>query len=117
MKILKGKLGIIIPYQTTIGFGTRIDHPTGIIINSKARIGKNCRIHQHTTIGATDTSYPYVSTPVIGDNVYMGANVSLFGKISIGDNSTIGGGAVVTKSFPENSKIVGNPAINLNDKI
>lgn len=87
---------------------------TGIIIHSKA---KNCRIHQHTTIGATDTSYPYHSTPIIGDNVYMGANVSVFGKITIGSNSIIGGGSVVIKSFPENSKIVGNPAINLNNRI
>lgn len=113
MKILKGKLGIIIPYQTSIGFGTRIDHPIGIVINSKAKIGKNCRIHQKTTIGATDIKYPYDSTPVIGDNVYMGADISILGKITIGSNSVIGGGSVVTKSFPENSKLVGNPARNL----
>jgi glycerophosphoryl diester phosphodiesterase len=114
MEILKGKLGIMIPYKTDIGFGTRIDHPAGIIINSKVKIGKNCRIHQLTTLGATDTKYPYDSTPIIGDNVYIGANVNVFGKITIGSNSSIGGGAVVTKSFPENSKLVGNPAINLN---
>lgn len=117
MNILKEKLGIIIPYQTSIGFGTRIDHPTGIIINSKVKIGENCKIHQHTTIGATDTKYPYDSAPIIGDNVYMGANVNIFGKITIGSNTLIGGGAVVTKSFPENSKLVGNPAKNLNEAV
>lgn len=113
-KILKEKLGIMIPYKTVIGFGTRIDHPTGIVINSKAKIGENCRIHQLTTIGSTDTRWPYDSNPIIGDNVYMGANVNVFGNITIGSNSVIGGGAVVTKSFPENSKLVGNPAKNLN---
>lgn len=114
MQILKGKLGIIIPYQTSIGFGTRIDHPVSIVINSKTKIGKNCRIHQQTTIGATNTVYPYDSTPIIGDNVYIGANANIFGNIVIGSNTLIGGGAVVTKSFPENSKLVGNPAKNLN---
>ena len=55
-------------------------------------------------------------SPQIGDNCYIGANVSIFGPITIGNNSIIGGGAVVTKSFPDNSKLVGCPAKNLNEE-
>jgi serine O-acetyltransferase len=40
----------------------------------------------------------------------IGAGAKLFGPVVVGDNSQIGGGAVVLKNIPENSIVVGNPA-------
>ena len=48
--------------------------------------------------------------PIIGDNVKLYTNCTIIGDITIGDNSIIGAGAVVTKSIPKNSVAVGNPA-------
>jgi len=48
--------------------------------------------------------------PTISDNVSFGANVTVIGKINIGENAIIGAGAVVTKSVPCNSIAAGNPA-------
>ena len=46
----------------------------------------------------------------IGNNVWIGGNATLCPGITIGDNVVIGAGAVVTKSFPDDLFIAGNPA-------
>jgi serine O-acetyltransferase len=53
---------------------------------------------------------------VIGNNVLICAGAIVLGNIVIGNNVTIGAGTVLTKSVPDNSVIVGNPAkiININ---
>lgn len=48
--------------------------------------------------------------PKIGNNVLVGANVTIIGDITIGDNVIIGAGSVVVKNVPSNCVIVGNPA-------
>lgn len=45
----------------------------------------------------------------IGNNVWVGANVAIVPGVTIGDNSVIGAGAVVTKDIPANVIAVGNP--------
>ena len=45
----------------------------------------------------------------IGNNVWIGANVSVLPGVTIGDNCVIGAGSVVTKDIPANSLAVGNP--------
>ena len=51
--------------------------------------------------------YAYPIT--VGNNVWIGAQVCVLPGVSIGDNSVIGAGSVVTKSIPANSVAVGNP--------
>ncbi|MFI3314852.1 MAG: sugar O-acetyltransferase, partial [Rikenellaceae bacterium] len=45
----------------------------------------------------------------IGNNVWIGAGVSVLPGIEIGDNCVVGAGSVVVKSIPSNSIAVGNP--------
>lgn len=56
---------------------------------------------------------PYFRTyalPVkIEDNVWIGGGVIILPGVTIGKNSVIGAGSVVTRSIPENSVAVGNP--------
>lgn len=47
---------------------------------------------------------------IIEDNVWIGEGVAIMPGITIGTNCIIGANAVVTKSFPANSVIGGNPA-------
>ncbi len=45
----------------------------------------------------------------VGNNVWIGAGVSVLPGVSIGDNCVIGAGSIVTKDIPANSLAVGNP--------
>lgn len=60
-----------------------------------------------------DSGLPYFRTyalPVkIEDNVWIGGGVIILPGVTIGKNSVIGAGSIVTRSIPENSVAVGNP--------
>lgn len=51
--------------------------------------------------------YAYPIT--VGDNVWIGSNVSVLPGVSIGSNVVIGAGSVVNKDIPDNVIAVGNP--------
>lgn len=51
--------------------------------------------------------YAYPIT--IGNGVWIGAHVCVMPGVTIGDNTVIGGGSVVTKDIPANVVAVGNP--------
>jgi len=51
-----------------------------------------------------------VAPVVIEDNVWLGANVIVLKGVTIGRNSVIGAGSVVSKSIPPNSVATGTPA-------
>lgn len=104
LKILGARLGLTVP-PNTCGPGLVIVHWGSVVISSKARIGRNCRIHSCVNVG----EYRGVA-PIIGDNVYIGPGAKLYGDITIGNNVTIGANAVVNKSFPDNVTIAGVPA-------
>ena len=49
----------------------------------------------------------------IGDNVWIGMNAVILKGVTIGENSVVAAGAVVTKSVPANTIVAGNPAIEV----
>lgn len=69
------------------------------------KIGDNCLIHQNVTLGDKNGG-----RPTIGDNCVIYAGAKILGDIHIGNNSIIGANAVVLKSCPENSTLLGIPA-------
>lgn len=102
---------IEIPYTAQIGEGFLIGHHEGVIINGDCIIGKNFTIQQGVTIGGNIGKIKEGrETPLIGDNVFIGAGAKVLGPIKIGDNSMIGANAVVIKNVPNDSVAVGIPA-------
>lgn len=85
-----------------IGPGFLIMHGRASGVSAR-KIGKNCRIFQHVSIGHLDKNLK----PTIGDNVTIFAGAKVYGNIKIGDNSTIGANAVIVKDVPENCTVVG----------
>ncbi|WP_086350565.1 sugar O-acetyltransferase [Candidatus Enterococcus clewellii] len=51
----------------------------------------------------------YSDPVVIEENCWIGANTTICPGVTIGKNSVIGAGSIVTKDIPENSVAVGNP--------
>lgn len=105
---LKVKTGIYIrPNQ--VGPGFNLVHPGFIRIGEYVKIGSNCTVLPMVLIGK---SIPGVVTEefTIGDNCYISAGVTIFGPVKIGNNVTIGGGAVVIKDIPDNAVVGGVPA-------
>lgn len=102
-----GEKSFIFSATTKIGNGVRIEHPYSTIINAE-RIGNNFACRQLTTIG--NKSDDDLRRPIIGDNVTLGANVTIIGPVSIGNNVIVGAGSVVVKNVPDNVVIAGNPA-------
>jgi serine O-acetyltransferase len=101
--------GISIPASAKIGHSFYIGHFGGIILNSNTIMGANCNISQGVTIGVSGVGEKR-GVPVIGDNVYIGANAVICGKIKVGNNVLIGACSMVNKDLPENSVAVGVPA-------
>ena len=104
-------MGIELKPNTVVGAGLRIEHGFALVVNKNAVIGKNVLLRHSTTIGCkrmNDGSEG--SSPIIGNNVDVGAHVAIIGDIKIGDNVKIGVGTIIVKDVPDNVIIVGNPA-------
>jgi len=97
---------------TEIGGGLKIAHCTGLVIGGKTIIGTNCDVRQNTTFGANfhKTSPDGRQSPILGDNVSVGAGAVIIGPVRIGSNCVIGANAVVTRDIPDNMIAAGVPA-------
>jgi len=79
-------------------------------------IGDNCKIGQHVKLIAHDGStkfllgYTKIGKIDIKDNSFVGDSTIIFPGVTVGPNSIVGAGAVVTKDVPPNMIAVGNPA-------
>ncbi|MEG0961500.1 MAG: maltose acetyltransferase domain-containing protein [Lachnospiraceae bacterium] len=116
--------------NTHIGKDTYINFNLTVVDDGEVWIGDHVMIAPNVTI--TATGHPITpklrekgmqySVPVkIGNNVWIGSGAVILQGITIGDNSVIGAGSIVTKDVPKNVVAVGNPChvlreINERDK-
>jgi len=99
--------GVSLPRDVRVGKGFHIIHPEGIRIHSDAVIGNNVGIMHGVTIGTAMKP----GVPVIGDNVFIGANATVIGNIKVGDGARIAANTLVISDVPADATAIGVPAI------
>lgn len=100
--------GIEIHPGAQIGKGFFIDHGMGVVIGETAVLGNYVTMYHGVTLGGTSLAKGK-RHPTIEDEVVIGAGAKILGNITIGAHSRIGANAVVVKSVPPNSVVVGVP--------
>lgn len=98
-----------------IGHGTYLNRNVEIVAAQSVTIGQDCKIARDVMIMDTDQhALPGARLGVkpvdIGDRVWIGSRAIVLKGVSIGHDSVIGAGAVVTKSVPPRSVVVGPAA-------
>lgn len=105
-------------YNIEIGDNFFMNMDCVILDGAKVTFGSNVFIAPHCgfytaghpldveqRISGLEYAYPIT----IGNNVWIGAHVCVMPGVSIGDNTVIGAGSVVTKNIPANVLAYGNP--------
>ncbi|MGE3910144.1 MAG: DapH/DapD/GlmU-related protein [Chloroflexota bacterium] len=98
-----------------IGKGTYLNRNTEVTAATSVTIGRDCKIARDVLIMDTDQhalpGAEIASAPVtIEDRVWIGARAIILKGVTIGQDSVIGAGAIVTKSVPPRSVVVGPAA-------
>jgi serine O-acetyltransferase len=114
--------GIDIHPKAEIGESFVIDHGTGVVIGATCNIGNHVKIYQGVTLGAK--SFPLDENgnpikgikrhPIVQDNVVIYAEATILGRVTIGENSIIGGNVWLTRSVPPKSRIIQQKAQTMN---
>lgn len=88
-------------------FGPRfvLIHATGVVINGAVRGGSDVKLEHQVTIGAERRQ-----SPVIGNNVFIGAGAKVIGPVTLGDGAKVGANAVVVRDVGANTTVIGIPA-------
>ena len=102
--------GIEIHPGATIGRRFFIDHGMGVVIGETAEIGDDCMLYHSVTLGGVSLKQ-VKRHPTLGDRVTVGAGAKILGPVEIGADSSVGANAVVVKSAPAGSVIVGIPGV------
>jgi len=100
--------GIEIHPGAKIGPGFFIDHGMGVVIGETAEVGAEVTLYHGVTLGGTSLTKGK-RHPTLEDRVVVGAGAKILGAITVGADSRIGANAVVVKSVPPNSVVVGVP--------
>ena len=104
--------------NTSVGRNFYTNHNVTILDCTKVTFGDNVFIAPNcvfSTAGhAIDSEQRgrglEIALPItVGDNVWIGANVTVLPGVTIGSNTIIGAGSVVNKDIPEGVIAVGNP--------
>lgn len=106
-------------YNIEIGANFFANHNTVILDGAKVKFGDNVFIAPNCSfytaghpldVERRNKGLEYAYPITVGDNVWIGGNVTVCPGVTIGSNSVIGAGAVVAHDIPANSLAVGVPA-------
>ncbi|MBP2436250.1 serine O-acetyltransferase EpsC [Microbacterium amylolyticum] len=108
-QIARALTGIEIHPGATIGRRFFIDHGMGVVIGETAEVGDDVMLYHQVTLGGTSLNKGK-RHPTLEDGVVVGSGAKILGPVTVGARSAVGANAVVTKSAPADSILIGVPA-------
>ncbi|OUM40864.1 hypothetical protein B8W73_10770 [Arthrobacter agilis] len=105
--IVEWVMGIEIRPRTRVGAGLTIYHGIGLVVNDGSVLGNNITLRHAVTIGSREHGG---ASPVLMDDVEVGAGAMILGGITIGKGAQIGAGAIVVRSVPDHAVVRGTAA-------
>tara|TARA_R110000764_G_scaffold156139_1_gene244084 strand:- start:146 stop:547 length:402 start_codon:yes stop_codon:yes gene_type:complete len=97
--------GCVIGSGADFAAGFVIMHPVGIVINSKVVGGNNITLESGVVIGDEKGQ-----SPVLKNNIFVGAGAKIIGLLIVADDVKIGANAVLTKNADKGATMLGIPA-------
>ena len=111
---------ISIGKRSTIGYHTMIFATKNITIGADCLIAPFCYIidsnHQIKKDKLINSQPIEAKSIIIGNDVWLGANVTVLPNVKIGNGAVIAAGSVVNRNIPPYTVFGGVPAIKLNDR-
>ncbi len=101
--------GVEIHPGATIGRRVVIDHGMGVVIGETAVVGDDVHMYHGVTLGG-NSPRPEKRHPTVGNRVIIGANATLIGDITLGDDARVGAGSVLTTDVEPGVTVTGIPA-------
>lgn len=103
------KYGFAIPEYTLILPGLFLNRFGGFYIAGDSAIGSNVNITHGVLLGYTNRGEKRGS-PNVGHRVFLGSGAKIIGRITVGNDASVGANAVVTKDVPDGGVVGGVPA-------
>ena len=72
-------------------------------------------VHKNKSIPIINQGYTDSKPILVKKGSWIGANVIILPGVTIGRNSVVGAGSIVTKSVSDHSIVAGNPAVVIED--
>lgn len=116
--LLLRQCGAEIRPSAVIEPGLRLPHPIGIVIGAGVEIASMVSIGQHVTLGANFTRRDSTGRmyPRIGKGCWVCPGAVVAGPVDVGEMAIVGANAVVTRSVPPHTVVVGSPAVVLRER-
>ncbi|WP_139246808.1 acyltransferase [Halogranum amylolyticum] len=106
------------PNITITPFGRNIEEDHLLKIDNRATISPNvtllCSMHPENS--KLSNVYGEVSPIHIKEDAWIGADATILAGVTVGEESVVGAGAVVTEDVPPNTVVGGVPARKIKDK-
>ncbi len=105
-RLIRYTYGAEIHWEADFAPGVNIVHGNGLVIGSKAHIGKGCVLLHNITLGnAFDPKTGQIGGPTLEENVHIGPSCTLLGAIHVGKGSKLMAGSVLDHSVPQGSLV------------